>query len=101
MLLNVVRQLGEAGEVAVIVEPVFASPEAALENLKSREDRYKLGQFFTPGPIAEHMASAVLEIAPATVLDPGVGGGILLRARWRSSRCSNPYTYRKRFCGCG
>lgn len=39
-----------------------------------------MGQFFTPTPIADFMAKAVLEAEPATVLDPGVGGGILLRA---------------------
>lgn len=56
------------------------SPETQLERLNPREQRYKLGQFFTPAPIAELMADAVREIEPATVLDPGVGGGILLRA---------------------
>lgn len=56
------------------------TPEAELESLNSRERRYKIGQFFTPEPIAELMADAVREVEPATVLDPGVGGGILLRA---------------------
>jgi adenine-specific DNA-methyltransferase len=56
------------------------TPEAELEQLNSRERRYKIGQFFTPTPIAELMAEAVREIDPQTVLDPGVGGGILLRA---------------------
>jgi len=56
------------------------TPEAQLEQEKPREARYRLGQFFTPIAIAEHMAEAVREIEPATVLDPGVGGGVLLRA---------------------
>jgi adenine-specific DNA-methyltransferase len=56
------------------------TPEAELESLNSRERRYKIGQFFTPEPIAELMADAVREVEPSTVLDPGVGGGILLRA---------------------
>ncbi len=56
------------------------TPEIELERLNSRERRYKIGQFFTPAPIAELMADAVNEIEPATVLDPGVGGGVLLRA---------------------
>lgn len=56
------------------------SPEVALEQLKTREQRYALGQFFTPVHIAEHMAAAVREVNPQTVLDPGVGGGVLLRA---------------------
>ncbi len=55
-------------------------PEQALERINSREQRYRLGQFFTPLPIAELMAEAVLEVDPETCLDPGVGGGALLRA---------------------
>jgi len=57
-----------------------STPEDELERLNSRERRYEMGQFFTPAPIAELMAQAVREVEPATVLDPGVGGGILLRA---------------------
>lgn len=56
------------------------SPETKLEQLNPREKRYELGQFFTPEPIAEFMAEAVREAGPETVLDPGVGGGVLLRA---------------------
>lgn len=60
--------------------PSPTTPEAQLEQLTPREDRYKIGQFFTPPAIADLMGTAVREAAPATVLDPGVGGGILLRA---------------------
>lgn len=56
------------------------TPEQALERINSREERYGLGQFFTPPPIAELMAEAIMEIDPQTCLDPGVGGGVLLRA---------------------
>jgi adenine-specific DNA-methyltransferase len=56
------------------------TPESELERLISREDRYRIGQFFTPPAIAEFMAEWVREIEPRTVLDPGVGGGVLLRA---------------------
>jgi adenine-specific DNA-methyltransferase len=56
------------------------TPEVELERLNPREQRYEIGQFFTPPPIAELMAAAIREVEPATVLDPGVGGGILLRA---------------------
>jgi adenine-specific DNA-methyltransferase len=56
------------------------TPEAELERINSRERRYGLGQFFTPQPIAELMAEAIMEIDPQTCLDPGVGGGVLLRA---------------------
>ncbi len=56
------------------------TPEQALERVNSRERRYGLGQFFTPPPIAELMAEAILGIDPQACLDPGVGGGVLLRA---------------------
>lgn len=56
------------------------TPEIELERLNPRDRRYEIGQFFTPSPIAELMADAVCEIEPETVLDPGVGGGVLLRA---------------------
>lgn len=63
----------------VLVSPAV-TPEGQLEELNAREDRYKIGQFFTPEPIAALMAQAVLSADPQTVLDPGVGGGVLLRA---------------------
>lgn len=56
------------------------TPETELDRLNSRERRYELGQFFTPGPIARFMADSILELAPETILDPGVGGGVLLHA---------------------
>lgn len=65
-------------EVATIEHVI--DPEARLEGLRTREERYRLGQFFTPPAIAEFMADAVRDIEPETVLDPGVGGGVLLRA---------------------
>lgn len=68
---------------ASIIERVIGVsivPEAELERAKTREERYRLGQFFTPPLIAEFLAEAVREAAPETVLDPGVGGGVLLRA---------------------
>jgi adenine-specific DNA-methyltransferase len=55
------------------------TPEIELEQLVPREDRYRIGQFFTPPAIADFMAAAVRDAAPETVLDPGVGGGVLLR----------------------
>jgi adenine-specific DNA-methyltransferase len=60
--------------------PLTTTPEAELERVNPRELRYRIGQFFTPTPIAELMADAVREVQPVTVLDPGVGGGVLLRA---------------------
>jgi adenine-specific DNA-methyltransferase len=58
----------------------YGTPEEALTHRNDRERRYKLGQFFTPPAIAAFMAEAIADVAPATVLDPGVGGGVLLRA---------------------
>lgn len=40
------------------------TPGDELERINSREHRYSLGQFFTPQPIAELMAEAVLEVDP-------------------------------------
>lgn len=62
-----------------IVERMIA-PEVELEAARGREERYRLGQFFTPPIIADFMAESVREMEPETVLDPGVGGGALLRA---------------------
>ena len=61
-------------------EVVETSPEAELERLNPRDRRYELGQFFTPEPIARFMAESVLDVDPRSVLDPGVGGGVLLHA---------------------
>lgn len=66
-----------SAELAVAPVP---TPEAQLEQSASRDDRYALGQFFTPEPIANLMGEAVQEVSPEHVLDPGVGGGVLLRA---------------------
>jgi hypothetical protein len=57
-----------------------SSPEAQLEQLRSRDQRYRLGQFFTPEPAADLMAQAILAIDPEMFLGPGGGGGVLLRA---------------------
>lgn len=59
---------------------VSRTPEAAIELVNDREHRYEIGQFFTPPSIAALMGQAVAERDPDTVLDPGVGGGILLRS---------------------
>ncbi|MFN8160256.1 MAG: N-6 DNA methylase [Solirubrobacterales bacterium] len=63
-----------------MAELLASTPEETLDLIHSRERRYELGQFFTPEPIASFLAEAVGEIDPETVLDPGVGGGALLRA---------------------
>lgn len=66
--------------IAGMPELLATTPEEALGLINSRDRRYELGQFFTPEPIASFMAAAVNEGEPASVLDPGVGGGVLLQA---------------------
>lgn len=61
-------------------ESMLSTPESELERLNPRDKRYELGQFFTPEPIALFMADAISAVKPATVLDPGIGGGVLLGA---------------------
>jgi len=51
-----------------------------LESINSRERRYEIGQLFTLPPIATLVGEAVADAEPEPVLDPGVGGGVLLRA---------------------
>jgi adenine-specific DNA-methyltransferase len=76
---DVGRRRYALADASSIIERMIA-PEAELERLKARDERYRLGQFFTPPAIAEFMAYAVRDVEPETVLDPGVGGGVLLRA---------------------
>lgn len=57
--------------------------EAELALLHDRSTRAALGQFFTPPAIAEFMAAALGSYD--SVLDPAVGGGVLLRAARASS----------------
>lgn len=61
-------------------------PEAEPNRHRSRKRRLKIGQFFTPAPIAELLADAVRKVEPAAILDSGAGGGILLRATGESPR---------------
>jgi adenine-specific DNA-methyltransferase len=56
------------------------TPEQQLAALRARADRRRLGQFFTPEPLARYLAKQALLDDPQTVLDPAVGGGRLLRA---------------------
>jgi type I restriction-modification system DNA methylase subunit len=56
------------------------TPEDVLLATKTREELYKLGQFFTPNVKAEFMPEAALAGGAKTVLDPAAGGGGLLRA---------------------
>lgn len=50
------------------------------EAAASREDRYALGQYFTPAPIAEFMSGLVSAFGAETVLDPAIGAGALVSA---------------------
>lgn len=61
------------------------APEAENEILKAADERYKkLGQFFTPEPIAEIVAEVGKSLCehllpPVVVIDPAAGEGALLR----------------------
>lgn len=54
-----------------------------FEDITPQESRRKLGQFRTPTPVAELMASWVIDDADNTVLDPGMGAGALSAAAYR------------------
>lgn len=54
------------------------SPERAFESIASRSTRKLLGQFFTPEPLAEAMATWVKQANGRRFLDPALGTGILL-----------------------
>lgn len=55
------------------------SPEKAYIGYCSIEHRKRFAQFFTPPSIAQLMSEWVMDISPATLLDPSVGTGILVR----------------------
>jgi len=55
-------------------------PESLFIAQTDRGARKRLGQFFTPAPLARLMASWLKEIEPETILDPAVGPGMLLAA---------------------
>lgn len=56
------------------------------EAAASREDRYALGQFFTPAPIADFMSGLVRDFGAESVLDPAIGAGVLLSSLPTSTR---------------
>lgn len=54
--------------------------EAAYASQADPAHRKALGQFFTPPRLAALMADWVAGAAPATILDPAMGAGVLVRA---------------------
>ena len=66
----------------------LGGPEAAFAATKTIEERRRLGQFFTPEPIALLMADWVCANDPTSILDPAVGAGAFPRAI--SERLSSP-----------
>jgi adenine-specific DNA-methyltransferase len=64
----------------VIAETVYNSTLAFLSSV-SKSERKQIGQFFTPLPIAKHMASLSCHSGKTVfILDPGAGSGILSAA---------------------
>jgi adenine-specific DNA-methyltransferase len=65
--------------------PVNADdPEALYREIVPIGRRKRLGQYFTPAPVAGLMVRWIAEIQPRTVLDPAVGPGIFPRLLHRS-----------------
>ncbi len=56
-----------------------ADPEESYRECVPENHRKRLGQFFTPEPIAKMMCSWVLDSNPSQILDPSVGPGIFVR----------------------
>lgn len=56
------------------------------EAAASREDRYALGQYFTPSPIADFMSCIVSDFGAESVLDPAIGAGALVSSLPTSTR---------------
>jgi adenine-specific DNA-methyltransferase len=72
------------------VRQACASDSAMLgplyEAAASREDRYALGQYFTPSAIADFMSGLVSAFGAESVLDPAIGAGALLSSLPTSTR---------------
>jgi adenine-specific DNA-methyltransferase len=62
------------------------SPERIFESITPRSKRKTLGQFFTPEPIADAMATWTQLVIGKRFLDPAVGTGILLSRLLDSDR---------------
>ena len=54
-------------------------PESSYREVVSASRRKRLGQYFTPPPVAELMIRWIAAIEPRSVLDPAVGPGIFPR----------------------
>jgi type I restriction enzyme M protein len=63
---------------AVASESTAGSLSVAFQQFMVSEARNGLGQYLTPPPVAEFIASFAVEGKPATVLDPFGGSGLLL-----------------------
>jgi type I restriction-modification system DNA methylase subunit len=82
---NLITELTELERVTILslrsILNATSNPAAALssvyERLFKQDDRRDLGQFATPSYISDILAEWAVNDADTTVLDPGVGGGIL------------------------
>ncbi|MDY7010826.1 MAG: N-6 DNA methylase [Planctomycetota bacterium] len=66
-----------------------ADPEESYCDCVPENHRKRLGQFFTPAPIANMMCSWILASKPSQILDPAVGPGIFVREILKQSPTSH------------
>ncbi len=65
---------------AARLHPALAEPRARPDPSVDRARVRRLGQVFTPRPVADWMAAWVCQNHPRTILEPAVGDGVFLRA---------------------
>jgi hypothetical protein len=74
--VKIAKEAIEAASNACRSDAAMLGP--LYEAAASRQDRYALGQYFTPAPISEFMARLVSAFGAESVLDPAIGAGALL-----------------------
>jgi hypothetical protein len=80
--LSLLASGGLRAELQRVTEILEKTPGDVLgrlyEALIPQEERRRLGEFYTPKPIAEFMVAWAVRDASSSVLDPGVGSGTFL-----------------------
>lgn len=83
---NNLKRLWEAGGRLFDADNPAETIGRIHEQLVPQKDRRKLGQFRTPPTVAELMATWVIREADDSVLDPGIGGGVLSVNAYQAKR---------------